>query len=66
MPKRGVEAEDVVAALENGQVIEDAEWDNTHSNWKYKIEGIDLAEDALRGITVIFDINFSLLIITVF
>lgn len=54
MPKSGVEAEDVVVALENGQVIEDAEWDNTHSNWKYKVEGIDLAGDELRVITVNF------------
>lgn len=56
----------MIAALENGQVIEDAEWDNTHSNWKYKVGGMDLAGDELRVITIIFDINFSLLIITVF
>ena len=66
MVKRNVDADDVIAALENGQVIENGEWDSTHANWKYKVEGLDLTGDELKVITVIFDINFSLLVVTVY
>jgi Domain of unknown function (DUF4258) len=66
MPKRNVDDEDIIAVLETGHVIEQAEWDNTHNSCKYKVEGFDLAGDELRVITVIFDINFSLLVVTVF
>lgn len=66
MVKRNVDADDVILVLENGQVIEEAEWDSNHSSWKYKVEGLDLRGDELRAITVIFDINFSLLVVTVF
>lgn len=66
MPKRNADVDDVIMALENGQVIEEAEWDSGHAQWRYKVEGIDLSGDELRVITVIFDINFSLLVVTVF
>lgn len=66
MPNRNVDNEDIIIVLENGQVIEQAEWDSLHLTWKYKVEGLDLRGEELRVITVIFDINFSLLVITVF
>ena len=49
-----------------GQVIRDAEWDSDFSNWKYRVEGTDIDGEELTAITVIFDEDFSLLVVTVF
>ena len=37
-----------------------------HGNWKYRIEGTDIEGDDLITILVIFDVDLSLLNLTVF
>lgn len=66
MPKRGVDIEDIVAALSNGQIIRQAEWDSIYNNWKYRVEGFDVSKEELTVITIVFSNNLSLFVITVF
>lgn len=66
MPKRDVDIEDIIAALMNGQIIRQAEWDNNYNNWKYRIEGFDVSKEELTVITIIFSSSLSLFVITVF
>jgi hypothetical protein len=66
MPKRNVSTQDVLNALKTGQIIKEPEWDGEYENWKYRVEGVDIEGDDLIAITVIFDSNLSLLVVTVF
>ena len=66
MPKRDIDSEDIIAALSNGQVIKVAEWDSLYNNWKYRVEGLDISKEELTVITIIFQSNLSLFIVTVF
>ncbi len=66
MPKRDVDIEDIVAALSNGQIIRQAEWDSIYNNWKYRVEGFDVSKEELTVITIVFSNNLSLFVITVF
>lgn len=52
--------------LGKGQVIRNAEWDSDFCNWKYRVEGTDIDGEELTAITVIFEQDFSLLVVTVF
>lgn len=66
MPKRQVTILDVVNTLRNGQILREPEWDEEHQNWKYRVEGVDTEGDELTVITVIFTVDLTLYIITVF
>ncbi len=46
--ERNVSQDDIAAMLESQWKLEGApEWDGTHKNWKYRLEGYDLEGDAL-------------------
>jgi len=66
MPERNVSTLDVEHVLGRGRVIREAEWDSDYWNWKYRVEGTDIEGDDLIAITVIFEQDFSLLVVTVF
>ena len=66
MPERNVSTLDVEHVLGKGQVIREAEWDSDYCNWKYRVEGTDIEGEELTAITVIFEEDFSLLVVTVF
>ena len=66
MRKRNVSMPDVVKALETGEVIKEPEWDDNFQNWKYRVEGVDTEGDELTAVTIIFDVNMTLFIVTVF
>jgi len=55
-----------VNTLRNGQILREPEWDEEHQNWKYRVEGVDTEGDELTVITVIFTVDLTLYIITVF
>ena len=57
---------DVEHVLREGQVIREPEWDVDCWNWKYHVEGTDIEGDELTAITVIFEQDFSVLVVTVF
>lgn len=66
MPKRSVTYPDIEQTLKNGHIIREPIWDDKHGQWKYIVEGRDLDGDELRAVTVIFEEDFSLLVITVY
>lgn len=66
MPKRSVTFLDIENTLKTGHIIRDPVWDDRHGQWKYIVEGRDLDGDELSAVTVIFDEDFSLLVITVY
>jgi len=66
MPEAHVDDVDVVNVLRDGQIIREAEWDTHHENWKYRVEGADTEGEELTAITIIFEENLSLLVVTVF
>ncbi len=66
MPKRHVTLPDIINVLQTGAVVRDPEWSEDHGDWKYVVEGTDLDEDELRAVTVFFDDNLILLIVTVY
>ena len=66
MAERNVSTLDVEHVLAGGQVIREAEWDSDGFNWKYRVEGTDIEGDELTAITVIFEQDFSVLVVTVF
>jgi len=66
MPERNVSTLDVEHVLAEGEVIREAEWDSDRWNWKYRVEGTDIESDELTAITVIFEHDFSVLVVTVF
>ena len=66
MRKRNISMLDIVKALETGEVIKEAEWDDNFQNWKYRVEGVDTEGDELTAVTIIFDVNMTLFIVTVF
>ena len=57
---------DVENVLREGHVIQKAQWDSNYSNWKYRVEGTDIEGDELTAIAVIFESDFSVLVVTVF
>jgi hypothetical protein len=57
---------DIAHVLEKGQIIRQAEWEPDHQNWKYRVEGTDIEGDELTAITVVFEADLSLSIVTVF
>jgi hypothetical protein len=66
MPQRGVDTLDVEHVLAHGQVIREPEWSDEHNDWKYRVEGADVEGDELVAITVIIDVTFTDLVVTVF
>lgn len=66
MPKRNVTMDDVINVLQTGEVIRKPQWDDENGCWRYVVEGVDLDEDKLRAVTVFFDENLTLYIVTVF
>jgi hypothetical protein len=66
IPKRGVSLSDVINVLRDGEIVREPEWDAGHEQWKYRVECIDTEGDELCAITVIFDADATLLIVTVF
>jgi hypothetical protein len=63
MPKRKIFIQDIVIALEIGEIKRVPEWDDDYQNWKYRVEGFDEENDELIIITVILD---YLIIVTAF
>lgn len=66
MPKRGLSIYDIYHALKTGAITKEPEWDATHQQWKYRVDGLDLSQEELAAIVVIFDRNLTLLVVTVF
>jgi hypothetical protein len=66
MPSRNVTTQDVLHVLETGEIIRNPQWDKDHGEWKYIVEGVDLDGEDLRAVTVFFDANLTLIIVTVF
>jgi hypothetical protein len=66
MRKRGVTIDDILSVLQTGEIIREPQWDEDNGCWKYIVEGVDLDEDELRAVTVFFDENLTLYIVTVF
>lgn len=66
MPRRNVYLPDIVNVLTTGEIIREAEWDEDYDNWKYTVEGVDEEGEELRAVTVFFDADLVLLIVTVF
>ena len=66
MPERNVSTLDVEHVLAEGEVIREAEWDSDRWNWKYRVEGTDIERNEITAITVIFEQDFSVLVVTVF
>src|SRR5258708_32815348 len=66
MRERGANDLDIVHVLEEGQIIREAEWDSDYENWKYRVEGADVEGEEITVISVIFEVDLSLLNITVF
>lgn len=66
MRKRNVSMLDIVNTLTTGEIIKMPEWDDTYQNWKYRVEGVDTEGDELTAVTIIFDVNMTLFIVTVF
>lgn len=66
MRKRNVTMLDIVNALKTGEIIREPEWDDEHQDWKYRVEGVDTEGDELTAVTIIFDVNLTLFIVTVF
>ena len=66
MLERNVSTLDVEHVLREGRVIREPEWDVDYWNWKYRVEGTDIEGDELTAIAVIFEQDFSVLVVTVF
>ncbi len=66
MRKRSVSTQDVLHVLEHGQIVQAAEWDAQHQNWKYRVDGMDVDGDDLTAVTVIIQTDFTVRILTVF
>jgi hypothetical protein len=66
MPKQNVSSLDIANVLRTGEIIREPEWSEEHGNWEYVVEGVDLEEDDLRAMTVFFDDELTLLIVTVY
>lgn len=66
MPKRNVTTPDIINVLQTGEIVRKPEWSDEHGDWKYIVEGVDLDDDELTAVTVFFDDNLILLIVTVF
>ena len=65
MQKRNVGIDDILVALETGEVQRKPEWDDNHQNWKYKVLGKDIENDDLTVVTVIIENDLTLKIVTV-
>src|SRR5258708_4134200 len=66
MRKRRVTLDDILSVLQTGEIIREPQWDEDNGSWRYIVEGVDLDEDELRAVTVFFDENLILYIVTVF
>ena len=66
MRTRNIDMQDIEHVLAEGEILRDPEWDAEHGQWKYVVEGTDLEGDELRAVTVFFDVNMTLFIVTVF
>lgn len=66
MRKRGVTMLDIVTTLKTGEIRRAPEWDDEHSNWKYRVEGEDIEGDDLTAVTLIIETDMRLYIVTVF
>lgn len=66
MPERNVTTPDVANVLRYGKILREAQWDDQHQCWKYRVEGVDIEGVELTAITVLFEDELSLLVVTVF
>lgn len=66
MRKRSININDVRAALTNGEILSAPEWDERHQNWKYRVDGQNLAEEELTVVTIIITQDLKLIIVTAF
>ncbi len=64
-PKRQVSSLDIENLLRAGEIIREPEWSEEHGSWKYVVEGVGLDDDELKAVTVFFDDELTLLIVTV-
>lgn len=65
MRERRVTMPDIVYVLRHGAITEQPRWNPDHHNYVYKIEGFDLEDDELKVLSVIIDIEATVLLITV-
>lgn len=66
MQKRNIDMQDVENVLMHGEILRRPDWDDQYQNWKYRVEGVDLEDDELTAITVIFQEERTVLVLTVF
>ena len=64
--RHGSTYQDILHVLQHGDILRDAEWDERHENWKYKVEGRDLEDEDLRVITIIIEEHFRIFIVTAY
>jgi hypothetical protein len=60
MPAQGISIYDIYHALKTGFITKEPEGDAVHQQWKYRVEGMDLSQQELASIVVIFDRNLTL------
>lgn len=65
MRERHVSMQDITYVLRHGAIDEQPRWDTDHHNYVYKIVGFDLESDELKVLSVIIEIEATVLIVTV-
>jgi hypothetical protein len=65
MALRNVSTQDVAYVLRHGAIIDQPKWNADHQNYVYKVEGYDLEDDELKVLSVIIDVEVTVLIVTV-
>lgn len=66
MSQRTLLINDIKAVLRNGDILRMPEWEEKYQNWKYRVEGKDVAGEDLNVITVIVTKTLQLIVITAF
>lgn len=65
MRERRVFMQDIEFCLKRGEPAERAVWSEQYSDWKYRMDGLDIEGDPLTLI-VVFEIRSRLMVVTVF
>lgn len=66
MNQRTLLMDDIKAVLHNGEILRAPEWEENYQNWKYRMEGKDLAGEDLSAIIVIITKTLRLIVVTAF